>query len=223
MRKFVIFFDPGHGISSELKQKFSPVIPKDMHVPAEFMSGGRFREGRFNREIAKELVDILKSTYNLDARLTVTEDVTDISLTERVRRVNRVCNQIGAGNVIMISIHANAFGYGNEWTSANGWEIYTTPEKTNSDILATYIFNRAKKNFTENRRFRTDYSDGDPDKEAKFAVIKGTKCPSCLTENFFYTNKDDLSFISSEVGRQEIIRTHIEGIIDYLRSRKIID
>jgi N-acetylmuramoyl-L-alanine amidase len=28
-------------------------------------------------------------------------------------------------------------------------------------------------------------SDGDPDKEANLYVIKNTKCPAVLTENFF--------------------------------------
>lgn len=213
MKKFVVMVDPGHGITSELKQKFSPLLG-NMPVPAEYCSHGRFREGRFNRAIALELIDTLKA-YDIDARITVPEEKTDVALSTRVQRVNKVCNEVGAGNVIMVSIHANANGYGTEWNSANGWEIYTTPGKTNSDVLATYIYNRGLKNFA-GRRMRPDWSDGDPDKEAKFAVIAGTKCPAVLTENFFYTNQDDLLYLSSDIGRQAIIRTHVEGIQDFI-------
>lgn len=211
--KIVVFFDPGHGIQTELKQKFSPLLG-NMDVPVDYCSNGRFREGRFNRSIALELIDTMKA-YGIDARITVPEEKTDVALSTRVARVNKICNEVGAANVIMVSIHANANGYGTEWNAANGWEIYTTPGKTNSDILATFIYNRAVKNFP-GRKMRPDWSDGDPDKEAKFTVIAGTKCPAVLTENFFYTNQDDLLYLSSDEGRQAIIRTHVEGILDYI-------
>ena len=49
------------------------------------------------------------------------------------------------GNVIMISIHSNALGYGNEWyPNANYWTVWTTVGKTNSDILATYLWESCK-------------------------------------------------------------------------------
>jgi N-acetylmuramoyl-L-alanine amidase len=32
---------------------------------------------------------------------------------------------------------------------------------------------------------RTDFSDGDADKEAHLYVLKNTNCPAVLTENFF--------------------------------------
>lgn len=209
----VLCIDSGHGIQTETKAKYSPLLG-NLQIPSEFCSYNRFRECRFNRSIAKELVDTLKA-YGIDARMVVTEEVQDISLSTRVARVNKICDEVGAANVIMVSIHANANGYGTEWNAANGWEIYTTPGKTNSDVLATFIYNRAVKNFP-GRKMRPDWIDGDPDKEAKFTVIAGTKCPAVLTENFFYTNQDDLLYLSSDEGRQAIIRTHVEGILDYI-------
>lgn len=219
----IIFVDPGHGISTENKQKFSPKLTADMGIPTEFISGGRFRECRFNRVVAEDLVDTLVG-MGYDARLTVTEKDgnTDVSLSERCNRVNRVCKQVGANKVIFVSIHANANGDGNKWDTANGWEVWTSPGTTKSDAFATKIFERAKKNFT-GRKMRSDYSDGDPDKESKFYVLVHTNCPAILTENFFYTNKEELKYLTSNEGMYRIQRTHIEGIIDfinYLGGRK---
>jgi N-acetylmuramoyl-L-alanine amidase len=56
----------------------------------------------------------------------VTPEQTDISLKERVKRINKVVAQYGAGNCIMISIHADAAGSAGKWMTARGWTAYTT-------------------------------------------------------------------------------------------------
>lgn len=63
---------------------------------------------------------------------------------------------------------------------------------------------------------RTDYCDGDPDKESKFYILVHSECPAVLTENFFYTNKCDLKYMTSDVGMHQIVRSHIEGICDFI-------
>ena len=40
---------------------------------------------------------------------------------------------------------------------------------------------------------RFDYSDGDPDQEDDFAILRGTACASCLTESGFMDCKDSLA------------------------------
>jgi len=68
--------------------------------------------------------------------------------------------------------------------NASGWEIYTSKGNTKADKLATCIYNAAKNNL-KGKKLRTDFSDGDADKEADFYVLTHTKCPAVLTENFF--------------------------------------
>ena len=63
------------------------------------------------------MVSILQEK-GYDAELIVTED-NDISLKERVRRVNEYCNKLGKQNVVLISVHCNAAGTG-DWKSARG-------------------------------------------------------------------------------------------------------
>lgn len=207
----IILIDNGHG--NNTLGKASPIL--DFEIPNQFVSNKRFREALYNRVIAKELVTKLKE-YGYDVRLVVPED-TDVSLSERVRRINTICNREGASNVILISIHSNAAGNGTSFSNANGWEAYTTRGKTKSDTLAEYLYKRAEKNF-EGRKIRTDWTDGDRDKEADFYIIKKSKCPAVLTENFFYDNKDDLKYLTSDEGIHAVVRTHLEGIIDYIKG-----
>lgn len=210
----IILIDNGHGSNTEQNGKYSPKLTSDMKIGSEFTGGGRFREWKYTRVIAKGVVDTL-TDMGYDARLVVPEN-TDASLAERIRRINTICNKNGAGNVLLISVHSNAKGNGVNWENAKGWEAYTTRGKTKSDILAEYLYKRADKNL-EGRKIREDWSDGDRDKEADFYIIKKAYCPAVLTENFFYDNKDDLEYLTSSVGVQGVIRLHVEGIIDFIK------
>ena len=202
-----ILVDNGHGNNTEGKR--SPYSLCKVEPAIDYY------EYKWNREIAKPIVDGLKELgYNAD--LLVPEDI-DVSLTERANRVNEVCEEYGSGNVILISIHANASGNGQKWMAAKGWSAYTTRGTTKSDTIAEYLYAEAEKNFV-GRKIRTDKSDGDKDWEANFYICRKSKCTAVLTENFFYDNVDDIKYILSEEGRQAVIKTHIDGITNYIKD-----
>jgi N-acetylmuramoyl-L-alanine amidase len=192
-----IFIDNGHGLMTAGKR--SP--------------DGQFREPFYNREIARRVVSDLRDR-GLDAELLVPED-DDISLAERVRRVNTACFLLGKQNVILVSIHVNAAGNGSKWLNATGWSVYTCKGQTASDMLAECLCQAAIKNFP-GRRIRTDMSDGDMDWEEGFYILRKSRCVAVLTENFFMDSRDDLEYLQSKTGKQAIIDTHVEGIIEYL-------
>ncbi len=173
---------------------------------------GLFREYKYAREIAESIERELK-TKGYDAERIVKETI-DITLEERVRRVNEVCERLGASNVVLISIHCNAAGNG-DWKNARGWSAYTSKGKTKSDELATMLYGEAVHNFT-GQTIRKDFSDGDPDWEESFYILKKTKCPAVLTENFFMDNKQDVSYLLSFEGRTQIVKTHVDAIIKYV-------
>ena len=81
-----ILVDNGHGAKDITKGKYSPVVD----IKDETVINKRFREGQFNRIIAKKIVEQLKSN-GYDAELIVPEDA-DISLVERCKRVNNKIN-----------------------------------------------------------------------------------------------------------------------------------
>jgi N-acetylmuramoyl-L-alanine amidase len=53
-------------------------------------------------------------------------------------------------------------------------------------------------------KIRDDYSDGDPDKESDFYILRKTICPAVLVENLFMTNKKDYEFLLSECGQDQL-------------------
>ena len=62
---------------------------------------------------------------------------------------------------------------------------------------------------------RKDYTDGDPDIEKNFYILRHTRCPAVLTENLFMDNRDDVAFLESAEGSQAIVNLHVEGIRRY--------
>ncbi len=61
---------------------------------------------------------------------------------------------------------------------------------------------------------RTDYSDGDLDKERRFYVLTRTKMPAILTENFFMDNFEEFrDILNTREGRQKIVNYHIKAIL----------
>lgn len=194
----LILIDNGHGVTTQ--GKCSP--------------DGKFREYKWNREIAHEVVAQLRER-GYCAELLVKEDI-DISLAERVKRANNKCNMLGVKNVILVSIHVNAAGNG-QWLNAQGWSCFTSKGITKSDKIADELYKVAEE-LMPTRTMRKEYSDGDADWEAGFYILKNTKCPAVLTENFFMDNRDDLDYLTSVEGRKAIVATHVEGIINYIKN-----
>ena len=194
-----ILIDNGHGIDT--KGKRSP--------------DGRLLEYAQNRLLAGHIVSALQAR-GLDASLLVPEQ-TDISLPERCRRVNEWCRQLGKDNVFLISIHCNATGRGDRWLSARGWCAYTTRGNTRADSLATALYQSAKLHLP-GHRLRTDYTDGDPDLEKDFYLLRHTSCPAVLTENLFMDNHEDCAFLLSQEGQQALVDLHVDGITSYLEN-----
>lgn len=127
------------------------------------------------------------------------------------------CAALGKENVILVSIHANAAGNGSKWMNARGWSCYTSKGDTAADALATCLCEAAAKYFKD-LRIRTDFSDGDPDFEELFYILRHTTCPAVLVENFFYDNPDDLRFLESEEGKELVTKVIVEGVTEYLST-----
>ena len=200
MKKIIL--DAGHGIDTAGKR--SP--------------DGRFREYKFNRIIVNAVAEHLR-LRGYEVHILVPEEE-DIPLPERVLRANKLTCQIGCPiqHTIIISIHANAAGNGSRWMNGRGWSVYTCLGHTLSDELATCLFNAARKHLP-GHRLRADYSDGDPDLEESFYILRHTYAAAVLTENLFYDNPEDLAFLESEDGLKAIVALHVEGIVNYLNSQ----
>lgn len=193
----IILLDNGHGFDT----------------PGKRSHDGFFREYAYNRYLALRIREQL-SALGLDARLLVPERE-DISLPERCRRVNKICERFGSNQVILVSIHVNAAGNGQHWMEARGWSCFTSIGETRADSLATCLYEAAMAQLP-GHNIRKDYTDGDPDIEKNFYILRHTRCPAVLTENLFMDNRDDVAFLESAEGSQAIVNLHVEGILHYL-------
>ena len=194
-----ILIDPGHGIDT----------------PGKRSPDGLFREYLWNRQVADLILEGLLSA-GIDASLVVTE-TNDVSLRNRVNRVNTICNRVGASNVLLVSIHANAAGNGSAWMNAKGWSCYTSKGKTKSDQVAECLYDAFEEEF-QDRKIRKDMSDGDRDWEENFYVLQKSKCPAVLLENFFYDNREECAWMLQEETKKRIASAAVKGIIKYIKK-----
>lgn len=193
-----VLIDAGHGIDT----------------PGKRSPDGKFREYLWNREIA-DLVFYGLLGSGIDAHLVVKE-TNDVSLRNRVNRVNTICNKEGVSNVILVSIHSNAAGSGKDWMNAKGWSCYTTKGVTKSDTIAECLYDAFEAEFKD-RKIRKDMSDGDRDWEENFYIIQKSKCPAVLIENFFYDNKEECEWLLKDETKERIALTIVKGIKRYLK------
>lgn len=192
-----VLIDAGHGIDT----------------PGKRSPDGVFREYLWNRQVADLVVSRLRDS-GMDADLVVTE-TNDIPLRTRAMRVNRVCDRLGAANVLLLSVHANASGDGKRWMTATGWECYTTPGNTKADRLAECMYDAFSHAFPY-KRMRRDLSDGDSDKESNFYILAKTKCPAVLLENFFYDNMDECPWLLLDTTKAKVADAIVDGVERYL-------
>jgi N-acetylmuramoyl-L-alanine amidase len=145
-------------------------------------------------------------------------ETNDIPLKTRVRRVNEVCSLHGSQNVLLLSIHSNAAGMGATWMNAKGWSAYTTKGNTRSDVAAKCLYDAFDEDFKD-RKIRRDLSDGDPDWEEDFYIIKKTSCPAVLLENFFYDNKEECQWLLQDLTKKRIAKAILKGVQYYYGNR----
>ena len=198
-KKNVWLFDAGHGgiVDGQYMTsgKRSPV----------WKDGTQYFEGVGNRQIVQKLIKKCDehNIYNFD----VVASEYDIALSERVKIANQYYKTLG--NCIYVSIHSNGFSK----ESANGYSIYTSKGETKSDRIAEVFIDNMVKHFPTHK-LRKDTRDGDKDKEAQFYVLRKTRCPAILIENFFMTNYRECKLLMNEEFQNKIVDCHFKSILE---------
>ena len=191
-----LLVDNGHGI--ETKGKRSP--------------DGMLQEWAWTREVAALIVAALKKE-GIDAGLLVTE-TRDVSLYERVRRVNCECKKLGAANVTLLSIHVNAAGSGSQWLNARGFLPYVSPNAgQGSKRFARMLYEEiAEKRGLKGNRWISK------DKYAvkSLAMCRETMCAAVLTENRYMDNREDCAYLLTDEGKANIVEGHVAAVRRYL-------
>lgn len=183
----VVFLDPGHG----------------GYDPGAVGPSG-LRESDMTLDVCLRAKDLLQS-HGIDCRLTRYKDVY-ISLKKRAALAN------GNSANAFVSYHFN---------SASGavppsWEVFSTPGQNNSDRLATLVGEEHASLFPD-QIARTDFSDGDIDKEANFTVLRHTDHPSCLIEGEFIHTIEGERRISILSNRQKMAKAVCLGVLKFFK------
>lgn len=194
--KEIVILDNGHGEDT----------------PGKRSPDGRLKEYQYCREIVDRIYEQLKTTYEV---YKLVPEIKDISLNERVKRVNTICNQNPNSKIILVSIHVNAAGDGSKWMNANGWSVWISAiASENSKKFAKLLYKQCKLfNLMGNRSISNDTYQ-----VANFAITTKTNCPAVLTENMFQDNKNDVEFLLSEKGKDIITKLHVNAINEYFMS-----
>lgn len=188
MKTPLIILDPGHG----------------GHDPGAVGPTG-LRESDVVLGDALMLADEL-AKRGLDVKTTRDEDVF-LELDERAEFAN------ARDAALFLSLHANSYSD----TAAHGFEVFTSPGNTGADPLATALFDSYEMEFPD-RAARKNLSDGDPDKEARFAVLIQTRMPAALFELEFISNPDGERWLADKDARRRRVRALHYGIVSYLRE-----
>lgn len=200
-----ILLDNGHG--EDTPGKRSPVWP----------DGSCLREYEFARDIVRRIFDGLHAK-GVVAEIVVHER-SDVPLYVRANRVNATCEVTGKDNCLLVSVHANAGG-------GTGWEAHTYLGDSEADHYSAIFYDKATAEFGSEWKIRKGSPEtGDPDWDSNFAILRDTKCPAVLTENFFMDTERDCRLLLSEEGRDRIARMHVDAIIaciEYHENRRKI-
>lgn len=191
MNNFCVLLDNGHGYDTMGKCS-----------PQHFNK--RVYEWYYNRKIV-EILSCELFNRNINNKI-ITPEVEDISLTERVKRINDYCRNY---NCILISIHLNASKKDNCGT---GFEVFSTTLNNNSDKLAN-MFVKSFSEILPNQRNRGH-------KECDYYILNNSNCTCVLTENFFMNNKSDVDFLLSYKGFKSIIDYHIRAIQYFIECKE---
>ncbi|WP_028972236.1 N-acetylmuramoyl-L-alanine amidase family protein [Sporomusa ovata] len=116
------------------------------------------------------------------------------------------------GADVFVSLHCNSAAN----KGAKGYETWTSPGDTNGDRLATCLHNQIAAEFPDPVG-RTDYSDGDADKEARFYVLVHTEAPACLVEMAFISNDEEAALLANRTWQDRYARAIARGVTDYFQ------
>ena len=206
--------DNGKPIFDMLKKDFLVVL-NIAHSPdtaGKRSPDGTLIENSWSRDICGRVAERLRG-YGFEVALVQQPDRN--SLDKAIISINRLTHQRTA---LCLSIHVNAAGNGSQWYKATGWSAYTSVGSTRSDQAAHFLSRAAHGILApKGRSIRANTPEGDSNFERDFAVLRKTACPCVLTENFFQDNRDDVAYLLSEEGREDITQLHVAGVIDYFK------
>ena len=198
IQKYCWCLDNGHGALQEGKR--SPFFELDGEQV-------QFLEWEFNRDIVVRITKQLKELGIAYYEVAPYPELMGSDVKKRTRRATRYVTDLPK---IFVSVHANAAGNTKEgWSDARGVEVWTNLAIGMNFILAEkFVEVIARNTGWKNRGVKYTHTEENP-----IYVIDRLDFPDAiLTENGFFTNKDEVRELMKDEVRQKIADAHVEAI-----------
>lgn len=157
--------------------------------------------------IVSRLIRDKLTSPTVSVHLTRDRDI-DVALAARADQANT------RRATAFVSIHCNAAVN----RQAHGFEVFTSPGQDRSDILAEEIITAVALAIPA-LRIRRDTTDGDGDKEARFAVLTLSRVPAVLVEMAFISNPAEERLLASTDFQRRMAGAIADGILMFLGVR----
>jgi len=199
--RYLVILDAGHGLDTPGKR--TPL----------FKDGTFMRENEFNRSVVRKIDYLLESNDNIDVIFTSSEK-RDVSLDDRVQRANNIYNAYKDNyeNIVLVSVHSNAFGDGMTFNSSNGtsthYYIANTKDMDFAQVIHTNLIN------TTNPSSDRGIIGSD------FQILREVKMCAVLCENLFMTNLEDAGILLTDEFREKTAKGIVNGILEYFNINK---
>lgn len=216
---FRVFIDAGHGGISPIPTRYPghryTTFPNKAyeHEVGDFHQRRWFYEGVWNRQVAAK-VEIMLDELGID-HLSVYHDYIDTPLKARYTMVNRM--EQYCAKSLLVSLHANA----SPTHTARGYEVYTSPGKTQADWIAEQHYKHTSALFGDEIKYRADTTDKDHDREARFTMLTKTNCPAILVEHLFFDNYQDATLLMQDDVIWRFAKATVLTICDFMDLYKI--
>ncbi len=198
MATYLIGANDEHGLNPPTLGKRTPVMPY-LNVP--------IYENQFNRPTKiKFLEACLRQNFDV---YDVKPELTDISISQRVARVNR------QNLTALVTFGYNAFGTGNTFNSANGYSAFFSARNIKAEqsrALAEEIYEAIGKNTTQRGRGVSNLDIG---------MLSNVNCPSALVEPGFMTYFDEAKLMLDPDFQTKIAEDACQGLCNYLGTTYI--
>lgn len=188
MRNLVIILDPAHG--SDVAGKSSP--------------DGTHKEYIWSRNICNSLA---KQLEDLDFRVEFTNtSELEIGLSKRKQIANNIKIEPNQSK-LLLALHNNAAGMGNNWCNASGYEVFTSWGNTNtkSRVFGKILVDNLKSSFPT-YKYRGL-------KESNFTVLMGDYY-ALYIEWLFQDNKENVRLLKNDLVNDRLVVTLVKAIVE---------
>lgn len=185
----IYFLDAGHAPSTPGKR--SP----------ELEDGRRLLEWEFNRDVVRRICRRLADLGIAHHELTPHMDE-DMGPTARAQLANELAREVELP-AILVSVHSNADGMGG-WADGHGVTVLHYVESSVGQAIA--------ERFQQALVQATGWYDRGTKGRSDLSILKKTSMPAVLTENGFYTHREQCEQLLDDGIRQAIAEAHVRAI-----------